>query len=276
MTADVFSCTLTFRDKMKSSAVFEKLRVSAPLLQKEHLVRMVDVLQTCPTGPYWLWSHSWPGNPSRWARKDSCGEGGLGLLPPFRTNASCTSLCLCSEIQNQRTACTWAWGQPAPGGRRPSHSVKTSRQQNHWGNTSNIKHIFLRSVSERISLLKYIYDEFILLDLATRKFYLFIFCQMHKDTIQMEWQGFLNLCLAQEVHLNNVDAYKKVETNRATMCHITCSNRRLKKLLIVSVVPARCRDFVRVFGQTQFHTGSKVAEQKEQPRGPDHTGGTVL
>lgn len=28
--------------------------------------------------------------------------------------------------------------------------------------------------------------------------------------VQGEWQAFLNLCLAQEVHLDNIDIYKKV------------------------------------------------------------------
>lgn len=33
----------------------------------------------------------------------------------------------------------------------------------------------------------------------------------HRDTVQAEWQGFLNLCLAQEVHLDNIDNYKKFQ-----------------------------------------------------------------
>uniref|UniRef100_A0A3B4ZBM4 Envoplakin-like n=1 Tax=Stegastes partitus TaxID=144197 RepID=A0A3B4ZBM4_9TELE len=33
----------------------------------------------------------------------------------------------------------------------------------------------------------------------------------HRDTVQAEWQAFLNLCLAQEAHLDNVDEYKKFQ-----------------------------------------------------------------
>uniref|UniRef100_A0A3Q1ECZ4 Envoplakin-like n=1 Tax=Acanthochromis polyacanthus TaxID=80966 RepID=A0A3Q1ECZ4_9TELE len=31
----------------------------------------------------------------------------------------------------------------------------------------------------------------------------------HRDTVQAEWQAFLNLCLAQEAHLDNIDEHKK-------------------------------------------------------------------
>ncbi|XP_030591338.1 envoplakin-like [Archocentrus centrarchus] len=33
----------------------------------------------------------------------------------------------------------------------------------------------------------------------------------HRDTVQADWQAFLNLCLAQEVHLENIDTYKKFQ-----------------------------------------------------------------
>ncbi|CAN9505785.1 unnamed protein product [Ophioblennius macclurei] len=33
----------------------------------------------------------------------------------------------------------------------------------------------------------------------------------HRDIVQSEWQEFLNLCLAQEVHLDNIDNYKKFQ-----------------------------------------------------------------
>lgn len=39
---------------------------------------------------------------------------------------------------------------------------------------------------------------------------LFFFCQAHRDGLQAEWQAFLNLCLAQETHLDNIEEYKKV------------------------------------------------------------------
>ncbi|XP_022046354.2 envoplakin [Acanthochromis polyacanthus] len=33
----------------------------------------------------------------------------------------------------------------------------------------------------------------------------------HRDTVQAEWQAFLNLCLAQEAHLDNIDEHKKFQ-----------------------------------------------------------------
>lgn len=38
------------------------------------------------------------------------------------------------------------------------------------------------------------------------------FCQAHRDAVQTEWQSFLNLCLAQETHLDNVEDYKRVKS----------------------------------------------------------------
>lgn len=35
--------------------------------------------------------------------------------------------------------------------------------------------------------------------------------QAHRDSVQSEWQAFLNLCLAQESHLDNIEDYKKVK-----------------------------------------------------------------
>lgn len=34
--------------------------------------------------------------------------------------------------------------------------------------------------------------------------------QAHSDALQNEWQSFLNLCICQEVHLDNIDNYRKV------------------------------------------------------------------
>ncbi|XP_077590836.1 envoplakin-like [Stigmatopora nigra] len=39
----------------------------------------------------------------------------------------------------------------------------------------------------------------------------------HKDTVQSGWQSFLNLCLAQEVHLDNVEEYKKFQLDAETL-----------------------------------------------------------
>ncbi|XP_028267450.1 envoplakin-like [Parambassis ranga] len=39
----------------------------------------------------------------------------------------------------------------------------------------------------------------------------------HRDTVQAEWQAFLNLCLAQDVHLDNIDDYKKFQLDADTL-----------------------------------------------------------
>lgn len=37
-------------------------------------------------------------------------------------------------------------------------------------------------------------------------------CQTHRDAVQTRWQAFLNLCLAQEIHLDNIENYRKVKS----------------------------------------------------------------
>ncbi|KAM8845109.1 envoplakin-like [Spinachia spinachia] len=39
----------------------------------------------------------------------------------------------------------------------------------------------------------------------------------HRDAVQTEWQSFLNLCIAQETHLNNVEEYKKFQLEAETL-----------------------------------------------------------
>ncbi|KAM9346768.1 envoplakin [Symphorus nematophorus] len=39
----------------------------------------------------------------------------------------------------------------------------------------------------------------------------------HRDAMQSEWQAFLNLCLAQEVHLDNIEDYKKFQLEADTL-----------------------------------------------------------
>lgn len=97
MTADEFSCTVTFR--------VEELRVSAPLHQKELLVRMlpkggvsnvqlVGVFGTDPGLTAGL------GTPPDELENIVVEREVWAVDPPSRTNPLCTSLCLCSEIQN--------------------------------------------------------------------------------------------------------------------------------------------------------------------------------
>ncbi|XP_017272078.1 envoplakin [Kryptolebias marmoratus] len=41
--------------------------------------------------------------------------------------------------------------------------------------------------------------------------------EIHRDTVQGEWQAFLNLCLSQEAHLTNIDTYKKFQLDAETL-----------------------------------------------------------
>ncbi|KAG7216188.1 hypothetical protein INR49_029037 [Caranx melampygus] len=41
--------------------------------------------------------------------------------------------------------------------------------------------------------------------------------KMHRDAVQAEWQAFLNLCLAQEKHLDNIDNYRKFQLDAETL-----------------------------------------------------------
>ncbi|XP_056256846.1 envoplakin [Seriola aureovittata] len=39
----------------------------------------------------------------------------------------------------------------------------------------------------------------------------------HEDAVQAEWQAFLNLCLAQEIHLDNIEDYRKFQLDAETL-----------------------------------------------------------
>ncbi|XP_072225362.1 envoplakin [Leuresthes tenuis] len=39
----------------------------------------------------------------------------------------------------------------------------------------------------------------------------------HREAVQAEWQAFLNLCIAQEAHLDNIDNYKKFQLDAETL-----------------------------------------------------------
>ncbi|XP_073350769.1 envoplakin [Pagrus major] len=41
--------------------------------------------------------------------------------------------------------------------------------------------------------------------------------QLHRDAVQAEWQAFLNLCLAQEAHLDNIENYRKFQVDAETL-----------------------------------------------------------
>lgn len=86
--------------------------------------------------------------------------------------------------------------------------------------------------------------------------------QAHRDTVQADWQAFLNLCLAQEEHLNNIDTYKKVtscDENETFPAHLELAvNDRL-----FTAVPAGRREALRIFGETRFNSGPKVHGEQE-------------
>lgn len=113
------------------------------------------------------------------------------------------------------------------------------------------------------------------------------FPQAHRNSVQAEWQAFLNLCLAQETHLDNIEDYRKVQDlwlhNTVTDCVFLlnqvfpvhhCSFLQSDCLFIA--VPAGCRDAVWVPGETQFHSGPEVSGQQEQPWSLVGTGGTTV
>lgn len=50
-------------------------------------------------------------------------------------------------------------------------------------------------------------------------FFFFFLNQIHRNAVQNEWQAFLNLCLAQETHLDNIEDYKKVKSRVVLPCH---------------------------------------------------------
>lgn len=64
-----------------------------------------------------------------------------------------------------------------------------------------------------------------------------VFCQAHRDAVQSEWQAFLNLCLAQEKHLDNIEDYKKVAIfwphNTVTDCDSISSSKWTGSLQLV-------------------------------------------
>ncbi|KAM9745605.1 envoplakin [Menidia menidia] len=41
--------------------------------------------------------------------------------------------------------------------------------------------------------------------------------EAHRDAVQGEWQAFLNLCIAQEAHLDNIDSYRKFQLDAETL-----------------------------------------------------------
>lgn len=40
--------------------------------------------------------------------------------------------------------------------------------------------------------------------------------QAQRDSVRTEWQKFLNLCICQETHLDNVEEFKRVNMSQST------------------------------------------------------------
>lgn len=81
--------------------------------------------------------------------------------------------------------------------------------------------------------------------------------------MQNEWQAFLNLCLAQETHLDNIEDYKKVQHPSVTDCEfilpLNAVYSESKFIYLSDAVPAGGRDGFRLPEETQRHSGPKVA-----------------
>lgn len=73
--------------------------------------------------------------------------------------------------------------------------------------------------------------------------------QVHRNAVQTEWQAFLNLCLAQETHLDNIEDYKKVKSLFLPRHNIPPNplvHQSFFSIIIIlfKSVPAGCRDVV--------------------------------
>lgn len=73
--------------------------------------------------------------------------------------------------------------------------------------------------------------------------------QAHSDALQNEWQSFLNLCICQEVHLDNIDNYRKVRHlltlgKDVSYGSLSWLNVTLLLCVFLPTVPAGCRDLV--------------------------------
>lgn len=111
-------------------------------------------------------------------------------------------------------------------------------------------------------------------------FFIF-FNQVHRNAVQTEWQAFLNLCLAQETHLDNIEDYKKVKS-LVLPCSTIPPNPFVHQSFFFSLiivffkpVPAGCRDVVWLPEQTQSQSGPKISKQQEQLWGPAGDRGTI-
>lgn len=88
-------------------------------------------------------------------------------------------------------------------------------------------------------------------------FFFFFLNQVHRNTVQNEWQAFLNLCLAQETHLDNIEDYKKVKSRVVLPCHPIHPNplNIYQSFLFFTPVPTWFRDVVWLPDQTQSKYG---------------------
>lgn len=106
--------------------------------------------------------------------------------------------------------------------------------------------------------------------------------QGQRDLVRNEWQKFLNLCICQETHLDNVEEYKKVymplftqsafqslrvENTWLLLSTSLCMAIQMFETIIVlchSPVPNGHRAPVRDTDQTQQQPGPQECQQKEQ------------
>lgn len=120
---------------------------------------------------------------------------------------------LFAEVQKERPAGTREWHQQAAGWRRPTGGDQTPCQRCHQGTSVN------RVAHQNSYHNELCRNEKIAAENKCRKCLRAVVVtnlgwtvsgQAHRDGLHTQWQVFLNLCIAQETHLDNIEEYKKV------------------------------------------------------------------
>lgn len=104
----------------------------------------------------------------------------------------------------------------------------------------------------------------------------FFLNQVLRNAVQSEWQAFLNLCLAQEMHLDNIEDYKKVKHHVLPFHTIPPNLFVYQSFVFFKPVPTWCRDVVRLPEKTQCQSGPKLSEQQDQLWDPAGARGTIV
>lgn len=147
---------------------------------------------------------------------------------------------LSPEIQEKWAASTWEWDQQAAEWRRPSRGNETPRQLCNKG--KSVYHVTYWKLHDECDQSFSCWNNGEMHEMISSKLTVIsldelFFFQAHRDGLQGEWQAFLNLCLAQETHLDNIEEYKKV-TSLPRLCdwllshHFTAAGSKLNFCLM--------------------------------------------